>query len=943
MGRTLYAYADKLWEVSQRFVPTGEARQFTIQPGEYLFICHGAKGGERGTDRSHECIPCWNYGAAAYGVFTTNQEETMYAVVGGNGNDYDYPSNPNAGLGGFNGGGNGGTSYNGTDVTGAGGGGASDIRLSLDSTMIAQPQRDDVPSIYLELDYIEKKWNTNGCFNTGYNLNSNSKVVLNTWIGLASIYYNADSWVIPLGSRSSSGSTDEFFLAAKYDGTIRTGVRGPQNATTYTDSSTASYFGQIPIDTKFNLTIEHTRLSWIDEEGHTDSISNIPVRSNSNYPLYLYALNTGNTPDYTGSVGMRVYNCKIYENDVLIHEFVPVKRISDNTLGFYDVATADFRPITGTLYGKEKETYSTTMLSRILVAAGGGGNAVYSSYGKVGFTSGGGHRGSSLISKNYKQPDSGISPTQYDGYAFGQGMNGIQKTVGGLDKGSEGAGGGGGGWFGGFSVQNSVANSDIPGSGGSSYALTSTSWKPYGYTPTSHYYLTDTALIPCQSSVGQILICSRVWTLQDGDTIAIPFQGKETKIKMYPGTYDVRCWGGEGQQTLDGTDTNTRMYGGYSEGRLHLDDKHDMYAVVGGSGLFYGVERGFSPPDRYNPFAGFNGGAKLVKTDTANAMTWEKLCAGGATDLRLTMDDTPVSENAPSRSLMSRIIVAGGGGSIGKIAGGRGGGTTGEMCASNQGVTGGPGTQTESPSVPGHPECNGGFGYGGSGYQIANDRPGCGGGGWYGGSGSHANGRNENDIMGGNGGSGYVLTSDSYKPTGYIPTEEFYMTNGVTTLGGNTLTPNMTKIEIDVIEAFANKLVLYDNEGYKTYDEDLETWRVFSPTITPELIDEYGRFDIPNINGTLDEFEVVMDDPDNLLHGIEVSYFPLPQSIVFLIPSRYVVGRTVIDAVYDTSIYDFSTNVEIYDDQYHAYTITVDKLQDTDDVLKLYSIMLFSK
>ena len=169
------------------------------------------------------------------------------------------------------------------------------------------------------------------------------------------------------------------------------------------------------------------------------------------------------------------------------------------------------------------------------------------------------------------------------------------------------------------------------------------------------------------------------------------------------------------------------------------------------------------------------------------------------------------------------------------------------------------------------------------------------------------------------------------------------MTNASTVAGGNTLNPNITKIEIDVIEAFCNKLVLYDDEGYKSYDEDLSMWRAFSPTITPELIEEYGRFDVPDLNGVLNEFEVIMDDPDDALTGIEVDMIPLPQSIVFLVPRRYTIGRSVIDAVYDTSIYDFSTNVEMYDDQYNAYTVTVDKLQESDEVLKLYSIMLFSK
>ena len=1150
MGRTLYAYADKIWEVSQRFVPTDEAREFTLQPGEYLFMCYGGKGGGQGTNRGgdHNCKPCWNYGAAAYGVFTTDQEETMYAVVGGNGKDWDYPSNPNAGVGGFNGGGNGGTSANGTDVTGAGGGGASDIRLSLDSTMITEPQRSDIPSEYIELACIEKIWNTNGCFNTNYKLNSNSKVEIDMWINLASVHYTGAQWSILLGSRSGDASSDEFFIANKTDYQQRASVFGPSHAMTYTDKT----FGRIPMNSKVHLTIEPRRVYWEDEYGETDSINNIPQRTDSTYPLYLYALNAWGSPDYNGSVGMRVYNCKIYESDVLLHEFVPAKRVSDNAIGFYDVVDQSFSGVIGTLYGIPKESRSLTLLSRILVAAGGGGNAVFSGYGAPGCTYGGGKYGSAIMggSQAYQQPDALLSASQTDGYAFGQGMNGIRKTGG--SWGSEGAGGGGGGWFGGYSVKYSVNYSDIPGSGGSSYALTSDSWKPYGYVPTSHYHLTHTALVPCQSDEGLILICAPVKTFMPEDKIIIPFHGASTKIKMYPGTYDVKCWGGEGKTWM--SDGENRIYGGYSEGRMNLGLPHDVYAVVGGSGLFYSSGSGLVNPYRHNEFAGFNGGGTLVKVKEARQVHYEELCGGGATDLRLTMDQTPAhptipdpetrddipsgytqlkalvsttyfdshyirkanseffidmqtrdnlsgyeilfgdsnngapqtylfypnppsrnyvahwqlgvteangstkmpsqtrvkiqttshsltwtsssdsqtlaipegtftgpanatiyfgnahngtssgsvwgdgyvpgtwyaikisesgtmvhdfvpckrnSDNAigwydviddvfyawgnssiplsnvtyPSRSLMSRFIVAGGGGSYSNSSylGGVGGGTTGETKTGGNGVTGGGGTQRVSPSVSGHPEADGGFGYGGHGYHIGLGRGGCGGGGWYGGSGSHPDGRDADDIKAGNGGSGYVLTSDSYKPEYYIPDSEFYMTNAVTTLGGNTLNPNITKIEIDVIEAFCNKLVLHDAAGYKSYDESESKWVVFSDSITPELIDEYGRFDIPNLDGMLKRFEVIMDDPDDALTGIEISYVPLPQSIVFLVPRRYKIGRTIIDAVYDTSIYDFQTNVSKYSDEYNAYKITVDKIQDSESLLKLYSIMLLSQ
>ena len=58
MGRTLYGYADKIWEVNRKFEYTGEPEQFTLDPKPpappatmnrdnnvfdgYVTVCNGA-------------------------------------------------------------------------------------------------------------------------------------------------------------------------------------------------------------------------------------------------------------------------------------------------------------------------------------------------------------------------------------------------------------------------------------------------------------------------------------------------------------------------------------------------------------------------------------------------------------------------------------------------------------------------------------------------------------------------------------------------------------------------------------------------------------------------------------------------------------------------------------------------------------------------------------
>jgi hypothetical protein len=96
------------------------------------------------------------------------------------------------------------------------------------------------------------------------------------------------------------------------------------------------------------------------------------------------------------------------------------------------------------------------------------------------------------------------------------------------------------------------------------------------------------------------------------------------------------------------------------------------------------------------------------------------------------------------------------------------------------------------------------------------------------------------------------------------------------------------------------------------------------------------------LNGVRDEFDVVMDDPDDIVSGIDVEYFPLPQEISFLVPKRNHYTREVIDAAYDNTIYDMKTTFRKYDNEYNAYVVSIEKKMESDEIFKLYSINLFA-
>ena len=160
---------------------------------------------------------------------------------------------------------------------------------------------------------------------------------------------------------------------------------------------------------------------------------------------------------------------------------------------------------------------------------------------------------------------------------------------------------------------------------------------------------------------------------------------------------------------------------------------------------------------------GYNGGGI---SGTAN------VGGGGASDIRV-----------GSYSLYDRILVAGGGGSVGAASrgGAAGGGTLGLSSKQNYGSGGQGGTQTEAGLY-------GDFGVGGNGLYQNNGRGGAGGGGWYGGGGVRPD-RSVDDDRGGGGGSGYIFTSNSYKPEGYDVDERYYLTEA-TTISGNAQLPD---------------------------------------------------------------------------------------------------------------------------------------------------------
>ncbi|SJT09758.1 Glycine rich protein [Clostridioides difficile] len=344
-------------------------------------------------------------------------------------------------------------------------------------------------------------------------------------------------------------------------------------------------------------------------------------------------------------------------------------------------------------------------------------------------------------------------------------------------------------------------------------------------------------------------------------------------VSLPPGRYKLECWGACGG-AVDTSDWTDCAKGGYSKGEIVFKKRTNLQICVGQSG-YEKVSEGSSLTR-----SGFNGAGAAGKV-TTGSFAYSKY-GGGATDIRLYH---PSATWGNTESLLSRILVAGGGGGMknnfasarsighgGGYVGVNGVGRDRDFCGGGSQYQGGTSYDTE--------EYHGSLGKGGYGNIGIG-----GGGGWYGGAGSYSN-------ECGGGGSGYALNKDSYKAPGYIPTPEYYLENIVMTTGGNTTKADGYAL-ITLLQALPFLTVSSYNSTQATFKADhtdpalltkIEWFidDVLKETITTDLTTE------KTINYTLEDnalhtLKIVVTDSNNAtaekVLSISKNIMPLPENV----------------------------------------------------------------
>lgn len=259
-------------------------------------------------------------------------------------------------------------------------------------------------------------------------------------------------------------------------------------------------------------------------------------------------------------------------------------------------------------------------------------------------------------------------------------------------------------------------------------------------------------------------------------------------VQLGPGTYNINAYGAQGGSYYNGNGG----LGGFASGTLNLSKNTQVFVYVGGQGT--ATKIGGTQAGGYN--GGGNGQYRTGSTDRYGAG------GGGASDVRIL-----------GQSFNNRIIVAGGGGGSGhgwgstnidgnENTGGYGGGLEGGIGVVNNGNSCDadvPSTQ-QGPGIASYRDwrTKPDFGIAGSATDSTSDHGASGGGGgWFGGDATGCQG------FSAAGGSGYVFTSISYKPSFYdILTSEYYLQDAKLTPG---IWRGDGKVNIEILKVYIPK------------------------------------------------------------------------------------------------------------------------------------------
>lgn len=177
-----------------------------------------------------------------------------------------------------------------------------------------------IPSDLVELEYIESTGTQ--YIDTGFKPNQDTRISITVDFPRSST-----TWLY--GGRTAAGSNSFGFLCLNGN-TYRFDYASSMN------ELTAKPTGKFILDSNKNKCYINNELVFTTTYKTFTS------------PVSMYIFNVNNNGSAKEGSSAKLYNCKIYDNGTLIHDFIPVKRISDSKCGLWDKVTKAFYPNSGT-------------------------------------------------------------------------------------------------------------------------------------------------------------------------------------------------------------------------------------------------------------------------------------------------------------------------------------------------------------------------------------------------------------------------------------------------------------------------------------------------------------------------------------------------------------------------------------------------------------------
>lgn len=169
-----------------------------------------------------------------------------------------------------------------------------------------------LPSGYTKIEYLES--DGNHYIDTGFKPKYNTRVVLDM-----SNLTEADKWILGAKSSSSQTSAEQFSICRRTATTIRSDYFGSSVSADMADTTT-----RFTIDVDWNV---------VKIDGVVSIVNTAVTSGTCGYNMYLFGINIANTSKELSA--FRIYSCRIYDNGVLVRDFIPCTN-PDGISGLWD-------------------------------------------------------------------------------------------------------------------------------------------------------------------------------------------------------------------------------------------------------------------------------------------------------------------------------------------------------------------------------------------------------------------------------------------------------------------------------------------------------------------------------------------------------------------------------------------------------------------------------